>query len=157
MFVPTEEKETFVMPDILPFGKHHGTPITHVEPGYLRWLSKRAEPFIFQGKNWSKLAEEELNRRGGAYDAVMPSHHAIDRFSTHFLDKWSDRTQGISAFLATLATIAWNEGEVIGTQRPTDYELVRLVGYDGICFVFACNIEGEPLGVKTVQPLKTRK
>lgn len=131
---------------VLPFGKHRGQLITRVPVDYLQWLTTQA--ITFDQKEWSLLAKEELKRRGTRYDGIMPSHHAIDRFSMRHLDRW-DRSCGISAALSDLAGEAWSDGE---HERPQDEggQIVVKVWHKGVGFVFQCGDDRKPHTLKTV-------
>ncbi len=140
---------TLVPVTILPFGKHQGQLLTRVEPQYLQWMANKSPAVERDGVNWSELAQMELDRRGTNYDGIMPSHHAIDRFSQRHLDKW-DQTQGIASALSAMATEAWAKGEVVEQEvyAGDEGEVVKK-RYALITYVFVCN-NGKAVGVKTV-------
>lgn len=141
----------------LPFGKYQGEYITRVSVDYLQWMVRR-ESMVRDGVDYKQAAVDELVRRGGKYDGIIPSHHAIDRFSTRYTQKWveasinntgTEMTQGVAAYLSTLGVKAWAEG-VEYERRPEFHQLIIKKTWDGIKFVFLCNAEGEPHTIKTV-------
>jgi hypothetical protein len=134
---------------VIDFGKHDGQLMTRVPVDYLRWLANMDRHYIRNGRDYTAMARQELNRRGGAYDSIIPSLHAVDRFSTRFPDRWEDRTRGLASFLAAMSDLAWEQGRVIATWRGPGEKIVKKK-YDGIVFVFYCNEKGEPLVLKTV-------
>jgi hypothetical protein len=142
-------------PLTITFGKHAGIPITRVPPDFLVWLASKSE-FVMDGIEWVAIAEAELKRRGTRREGILPSHHAIDRFSQRHLDKFLQREnpdEGLSSFVGRLATTAWELGEVINYEEIGDMmTVVKALGNMG--FVFACTSEPRPLTVKTVLVLE---
>lgn len=134
----------------LPFGKHAGMRVTHVPIDYLQWLSRK-DRFVFDCVDYVQVAKDECVRRGTSYEGIMPSHHAVDRFSQRFLSKWTERNIGLSTYISMLSEIAWNEGIVKGQQSDGDGLITIKKVFDGVCYVFACNNQGHPTGLKTVQ------
>lgn len=133
---------------VIRFGKHEGQLLTRLPVDYLQWLAAQSPAIVRDGDNWSELAAQELERRGTSYGGIMPSHHAIDRFSIRHLGRW-DQSRGIASYLSDLAAEAWQEGEQESVQCDGTQTVVKK-RHEGIGFVFVVGVDGNPHSLKTV-------
>ncbi len=113
---------------IVDFGKHKGTPWTHVPVSYLNWLVNSAP--IADTSNRS-IAAAELKRRGTVTPKIEVSGHAIDRASLSCRKVWHqtarDENEGIHAWLCRMSAEAIERGEKLNHGK---------IRYSGLDFVF---------------------
>lgn len=101
---------------------------------YLRWMVTQEFP-----KEWLDFAKEKLAKSSFDNRDINISRHAIDMFSTRFINLWLnsiERTNnmGIGTFVAILAQDAWDKGKDTSQHRTKDDGLRR--DYAGMRFVF---------------------
>ena len=151
--INTQEREAELPKRILPFGPHQGKSIRQVSHRWLTWLSRQRGEFTYDNIDWVMEARLELARRGTSYDGIPPTYHAIDRFSQKHLDKWTDRSIGIAAFLAKLSDKAWEHGKVCAIEKDINKnrEITIQKYYEGMNFLFHCDRDSQPITLKTVR------
>ena len=137
---------------VIPFGNYEGRTVARAPHNFLRWLSMQAGWRERDGIHWPSIAKAELIRRGTRTEGIIPSHHAIDKFSLRYLTLWTDRSVGMAHFLGKLADQAWREGERVEETRNEDEgELMVRIRFQGAIFAFACELsDGAPVALKTV-------
>ena len=127
---------------LLPHGKYEGVAITRVPIRYLIRLANRKNVDRTYRK-MRRVAQEELERRGGVLPDIELTAHAIDRASLHLYDKWIGlrrRGEGLYTWLARISLAAFNDGSHVGGDE---------VHYKGMRFCFSLESTKKPV-LKTV-------
>lgn len=116
-------------------GRYAGTPVDKLPNSYLRWMMSQDFPKDILEVARRKLAQSKYNN-----DYLNVSRHALDMYSTRFLNRWLDspeRSSGFATFVTKAAQIAWEKGVDRSKHRHRDDGIVK--EYEGIQWVFNVN------------------
>lgn len=123
-------------------GRYAGTPIDQLPNSYLRWMIGQKFP-----AEWLEIAKRKLDNSDWSNEYVHVTRHALDMFSTRFLDLWLSvcrlrieagaEASGLATFVAKMAQEAWENGKDVSKHRHQNDGVVRVL--DGIQWVFAVN------------------